>query len=133
MHTTSRRSLFGSGASLVLLSGGLATPANADGHDAELIRNCAKLVAMEAEWRAAETERPECDMPGRQDGYYDLVDAVTNTPAQTDAGNRAKLAVAVSFYDPDPPGDSIVSDMLWDAALALALPLKRDILGKVPA
>ena len=90
-----------------------------DEADAELIRNCRTLVAMEAEWRALPGD--EAFSGPRQDGYHALIDFGTDTPALTDAGNRAKLAVAVSFFEPDPPDErSIVDGLLWDAITALA-------------
>lgn len=126
-HTATRRAwLAGSGAlTLATLgcAGVSAAQARAEEPDAELIRQCAALVSMEAEWRASDL--PDGNMPDRQDGYDELIEAVTDTPALTEAGNRAKLAVAVSFYDPDPPDSSIVAGMLWDAMRALALPFGR--------
>jgi hypothetical protein len=98
------------------------------GPDAELIRNSAKLVEMEAEWRAG-GDGGNC--PDRPDGYYELIDAVTASSALTEEGNRAKLAVVVSFHEPDFDESSIVCRMMWDAVRALATvshpePVARD-------
>jgi hypothetical protein len=87
--------------------------------DAELMGWCAALIAMEADWR----QRLDVDEnANRPAAYYSTLDAITDTPATTIDGNRAKLAAAASFYDPDPPGRSIVDAAMWDAIRALALP-----------
>ena len=89
--------------------------------DAELLGWCAALIEMEAEYRSTLTGRD--DDPGYHEGYNETLQAVINTPAKTAEGNRAKLAAAVSFYEPDPPDEgSLFDKVLWDAVTNLALP-----------
>ncbi|WP_048861932.1 hypothetical protein [Acidisphaera rubrifaciens] len=90
-----------------------------DHPDAALIAKCRRLVEMEAAYRAT----PEDAELVRPVGYDDLVEEVTCTRALTDAGNRAKLAVAWSFYQPDWPEGGMLDSMLHEAIEALALPL----------
>ena len=100
----------------------MAAPAGGDdaaAPDAALIRNCAALLTMEREWRNSSQGG---NYPDHQERYNDLIDEVTATPALTEAGNRAKLAVVVSFLEPDAPDTSIVDEMLWDAIRAIAMP-----------
>ena len=85
--------------------------------DAELIGWRAALIAMEAAQRLDADARHHAS-------YRATLAAVESTPANTIEGYRSKLAAAVAFYDPDPPEPAtIFSGVLWDAVVALALPL----------
>ncbi len=95
--------------------------ATSDSADAALIRSCAALLTMEREWRNADFN-DDGSYPDHPVGYRGLIDTVTDTPALTEAGNRAKLAAAVAFYGDEPPNRSIVDELLWDALEALAMP-----------
>jgi hypothetical protein len=90
--------------------------------DADLIRNCERMMTLEAEYCALAVGQDE-DMPDTPAEYYDLIKIVTDTPALTDAGNRAKLAAVIAFYDDDYPHNSIVDGILWGAVKGLARPV----------
>ncbi len=79
------------------------------------------MIALETEWRTKTSDTE--DMPDEPAEYHDLIDIITRTQALTDAGNRAKLATIIRFYDDDYPHDSIVDGILWGAVKALARPV----------
>jgi len=94
-----------------------------DNPDAALIRNCAALITMEAEWRLQCEYCADDDGPKQPDGYDELTSMINRTPALTEAGNRAKLAAVVAFYAPDFDASLGTDHMMWDAIKALALPV----------
>ncbi len=122
---TTLRGLLAGAAAAALAPATMAAPAGGDdavAPDAELIRNCAALVAMEREWQST-GPNANGNYPDHPEGYCDLIEKVTETEPFTETGHRAKLSVAVAFYEPDGPDNrSIVDSMLWDAVEALAMP-----------
>ena len=92
--------------------------------DAALIRNCAQLIRMDAAYRATPAD---CPMT-RPRKWDHLLDRVTAAKAMTEAGYRAKLAVAAALLadelaEGEPTTSLGANPLLVDAIRALALPL----------
>jgi hypothetical protein len=45
---------------------------------------------------------------------------MTNMPARMPEGLRAKAPVVWAFYQPEPPTDSVVDDILWQRVCQVA-------------
>lgn len=101
----------------------IKTRTGEDNPDAALIRYCAALVAMEAQWRLECEYCTDGGEPDQPAGYDELIGIINRTPARTEAGNRAKLAAVVAFYAPDFDASLGADHMMWDAIKALALPV----------
>lgn len=91
--------------------------------DTELIRHCVEAIVMEAEWQLGGVYRPDDDTPAQPVRYHEVMDAIVRTPAQTEAGNRAKLAVVLEANAANYSSQCPADDIMWDAIKALALPL----------
>lgn len=94
-------------------------PLAPDAPDAALIAACRRIVEIEAACRARDSD----ETPGDDPEWCRLVEQVTATEAETEAGNRAKLAAAWAFLAPSLDCGSPVDVMIQDAIEALALPL----------
>ena len=91
--------------------------------DTELIRHCVEAIVMEAEWQLGGVYRPDDDTPTQPLRYHEVMDVIVRTPAQTEVGNRAKLAVVLEANAANYSSQCPADDIMWDAIKALALPL----------
>lgn len=91
--------------------------------DSELIRHCVEAIVLEAEWQLGGIYRSDDDAPMQPLRYHEIMDVIVRTPARTEAGNRAKLAVVLEANAPNYNSQCPADDIMWDAIKALALPL----------
>jgi hypothetical protein len=107
-HTTSSRRNLLARSSAALLAGAAATtvpraaplaaPAAA-GEDAELLRLCTEFHRLHAVAYALPREADEAEMVAALDRRWAVSDQIALIPAMTDAGRRAKAAVASALLD----------------------------------